>query len=210
MLPFYSQSLSCPQFLTTIYLFVPQVSTILCLCALSCVWLFAILWTGACHTSPLSVEFSMQDYWSELPFYPPGDLPNSGFEPTSPVTLALAADSWPVSQLESPQQYLGEIKASFIDILEVLSLLSCFQKYFKWLELPGIFVFPYVRIYIWNSHPVETAEFPCSLWKVMSNFWGKSLFELYHLKAGSIMSRGKITMENRNLAVTIFECLHHY
>ena len=39
----------------------------------SCVCLFAILWTVAHHTPP-SMEFSRQEYWSGLPFSPPGDL----------------------------------------------------------------------------------------------------------------------------------------
>ena len=34
--------------------------------------------------------FSKQEYWSGLPFPPPGDLPDPGIEPTSPVPLALA------------------------------------------------------------------------------------------------------------------------
>jgi len=29
--------------------------------------------------------FSRQEYWSELPFPPPGDLSDPGIEPTSPV-----------------------------------------------------------------------------------------------------------------------------
>jgi len=28
--------------------------------------------------------FSQQEYWSGLPFPPPGDLPNPGIEPASP------------------------------------------------------------------------------------------------------------------------------
>ena len=35
----------------------------------------------------LSMGFSKQEYWSELPFPPPGDLPDPGTEPVSP-TLA--------------------------------------------------------------------------------------------------------------------------
>ena len=34
--------------------------------------------------------FSRQEYWSGLPFLPPGDLPNPGIEPLSPVSLELA------------------------------------------------------------------------------------------------------------------------
>ena len=34
--------------------------------------------------------FSRQEYWSGLPCPPPGDLPNSGIEPTSPKSPAVA------------------------------------------------------------------------------------------------------------------------
>ena len=34
--------------------------------------------------------FSRQQHWSELPFPPPGNLPNLGIEPTSPISPALA------------------------------------------------------------------------------------------------------------------------
>ena len=55
----------------------------------SCVQLFVTPWTTACQ-SPLSMQFSRQEYWSALPFPPPGDLPKSGIKPTSPVSPALA------------------------------------------------------------------------------------------------------------------------
>ena len=45
---------------------------------------FATLWTPA-HQAPLSVGFSRQEYWSGLPFPPPGDLPDPGIEPESPA-----------------------------------------------------------------------------------------------------------------------------
>ena len=35
--------------------------------------------------TPLAMEFSSQEYWSEQLFPSSGDLPNSGIEPTSPV-----------------------------------------------------------------------------------------------------------------------------
>ena len=46
---------------------------------LSHAWLFATPWTVACQT-PLSTEFSGQEYWSEKPFPSPGDLPDPGIE----------------------------------------------------------------------------------------------------------------------------------
>ena len=48
-----------------------------------------ILWTVA-HQAPLSMEFPRQEYWSELPFSPPGDLSNPGIEFVAPVASALA------------------------------------------------------------------------------------------------------------------------
>ena len=44
--------------------------------------------------APLSMRFYWQEYWSGLPFPPPGDLPDPGIEPTSPASPALEADSY--------------------------------------------------------------------------------------------------------------------
>ena len=51
---------------------------------LSRVWLFATPWTVT-YDVPPSVELSRQEYWSGLPFPSPGDLPNPGIEPGSPI-----------------------------------------------------------------------------------------------------------------------------
>ena len=55
----------------------------------SCVQLLAALLI-AVHQAPLSMQFSRQEYWSGLPWPPPGDLPmassrgsDPGTEPTS-------------------------------------------------------------------------------------------------------------------------------
>ena len=48
-------------------------------------------WTTA-RQAPPSIKFSRQEYWSELPFPSPGDLPDPGIEPRSP---ALQADALP-------------------------------------------------------------------------------------------------------------------
>ena len=45
-----------------------------CMRVFSCVWLSAALWTVA-HQALLSMEFPSQEYWSELPFPPPGIFP---------------------------------------------------------------------------------------------------------------------------------------
>ena len=60
------------------------------LCSLlSHVRLFVTPWIAA-HQTPLSMEFSRQDYENGLPFPSPGNLPNPGTERGSP---ALQADS---------------------------------------------------------------------------------------------------------------------
>ena len=46
--------------------------------------LFATPWTITCQ-APLSMEFSGQEYWSELPLPSPGNLPNPGIESRSPA-----------------------------------------------------------------------------------------------------------------------------
>ena len=55
---------------------------------LSRVHLFATQWTVA-RQAPLSMGFSRQEYWSGLPFPPPGDLPDPGMEPMPPASPAL-------------------------------------------------------------------------------------------------------------------------
>ena len=82
----------------------PTVSpqSVMCVCscvrALRCVQLFAtpLMIT---HQAPLSMEFFRQEYWSGLPFPPPGDLPKAGIEPESPAFLAWAGRSFTTAPL---------------------------------------------------------------------------------------------------------------
>ena len=55
----------------------------------SCAQLFATPWTVAIQ-APLYMEFSKQEYWSALPFPPPGELPHPGIELMSPTSPILA------------------------------------------------------------------------------------------------------------------------
>ena len=52
---------------------------------------FVMPWTVA-YQAPLSMGFPRQEYWSGLPFPPPGDLPDPEIKPRSPI---LQADSLP-------------------------------------------------------------------------------------------------------------------
>ena len=63
--------------------------------------LFVTPWTIAVQ-APLSMGFSRQEYWSGLPFPSPGDLPNPGIVPVSPVVPALQADYLLLSHWRGP------------------------------------------------------------------------------------------------------------
>ena len=94
-------------------------------CVLSCVWLFVTSWTVA-RSVPLSLGFPRQEYWGRLPSLPAGDLPNSGTEPVSLSSPALALDSLPLSHLGKPH------KRCYLNILEMQCswyLLDIFSPY---------------------------------------------------------------------------------
>ena len=67
-------------------------------------------WTVV-YQAPLSIGFPRQEYWSELPFPSPGDLPNPGIKTGSP---GLQADSLPTEPPGKPWKeggikYLSQI-----------------------------------------------------------------------------------------------------
>ena len=78
--------------------------------------LFTIPWTIA-HQAPLSVEFSRQGYWSELPFPSPGDLPDPGIEPRSPILEAGSLPSEPPGKLFHTQAKESQWTAKIFKII---------------------------------------------------------------------------------------------
>ena len=69
---------------------------------LSHVQLVVTPWTVA-HQAPPSMGFSRQEYWSGLPCPSPGDLPDPGIEPRSPV---LEADTLTSEPPRKPYVYI--------------------------------------------------------------------------------------------------------
>ena len=61
---------------------------------------------------PLSTGLPRQEYWSGLPFPPPGDRPYPGFEPTSLASLALAGRFFTAVPSGSPESsyFLATLK----------------------------------------------------------------------------------------------------
>ena len=74
------------------------------LCYVTCVQLFATLWTVASQT-PLSMGFSRQEYWSGLPCPPPGDLPDPGIKPALAGGFFTTSATW-----EAPGLYQWKYK----------------------------------------------------------------------------------------------------
>ena len=71
-----------PRNYLVVFLYAPWT---VCMCVHACVChlqLFASPGTIACQ-APLSMAFSRHEYWSGLPFPPPGDLIAPGIEPVS-------------------------------------------------------------------------------------------------------------------------------
>jgi len=75
--------------------------------SLSHVPLFATPWTIA-HQTPLSMEFSRQEYWSGLLFPTPGDLPGPGIKAALRVSPELAGRFFTTSAApEAPAYFLN-------------------------------------------------------------------------------------------------------
>ena len=79
------------------------------------------------------MEFSWQEYWSELPFPSPGYFPNPEIEPVSPVSPALAGRFFTTGHLASPFNSKKYI----------------FNNYFSLYLLPG-FIYIYITYHIFN------------------------------------------------------------
>ena len=88
------------------------------------------LWTVA-HQAPLSMGFLRQEYWTELPFPSPGDLPDLGLEPIFPPLQvdSLLLNHWGMNQ---PIHLVPAVCLSYVverkrelDTLNLGSLLWC-------------------------------------------------------------------------------------
>ena len=77
----------------------------MCVCAQSCLtpcnpW-------AVPHETPLTMEFSRQEYLSGVPFSTPGDISNLGIEPTSLASSALAGGFFTTVPPGKPQWVKG-------------------------------------------------------------------------------------------------------
>ena len=63
--------------------------------------------------TPLSMGFPRQEYWSGLPFPPPGDPPNPGMELASPVSPVSAGAVFTTEPPGKPQHARGTISGNY-------------------------------------------------------------------------------------------------
>ena len=128
-------------------------SSLPCRCAklLQCIWLIATLWTIA-HQAPLPMGSSRQEYWSRLPYPPPGNLPDPGIESESLMSPALAGRFFTTS---ATWETLGVIYGLYY--VEICSFYSYFLEsfYHRWVSN---FVKSFLCIY-WDDHMVFIFHF---------------------------------------------------
>ena len=105
------------------------------------VHLLATPWTGA-RQAPLSMGFPRREYWSGLPFPPPGDLPDPGIEAASPALASGFFITEPPGKPEFQNSYIRQIlpaqllsgwRDRFL-VLLTLSRFHCLPELFKWLR----------------------------------------------------------------------------
>ena len=93
------------------------------------------------------MEFFRQEYWSGLPFPPPGDLPDPGMEPMSLVSPALAGGIFTTSTTwKAPSLFL-------LPSLLLRALLRCEEWQKKVLRSPQMITFPKYTFLDSRLHP---------------------------------------------------------
>ena len=105
----------------------------ICVCVLSRVRLFSTPWTMM-HQASLSMGFPKQEYWSGFSFPPPGDIPDPGTKPTSPVSPALQGNSLSAEPSRKPIHKINKLTywmwklSILLNILDHLLILFIYQK----------------------------------------------------------------------------------
>ena len=107
------------------------------------VQLFVIPWTVA-RQAPLSMGFSRQEYWSGLPFSPPGNLPDPGIRPAPLTSPALAGgffttstawfilsfcDNWPVGGVDFTVSHILDSARSSTFLGDLDNLIDKFKSF---------------------------------------------------------------------------------
>ena len=89
----------------------------------------------------MSLGFPRHEYWSGLPFPPPGDLPNPGSEPMSPMSPALAgrffttAADWEVPIVLGPENDYINLEICLFSKPIYIVFLYIYHRNFKCIQM---------------------------------------------------------------------------
>ena len=110
-----------------------------CVCVCVCVWKpLSCIPVDCSPLTLLSMGFSRQEYWSGLPWPPPGDLPNPRVEPMSPMFPALQMDSLWLSH-QGSSLYVRNTHFFMLILWYILTyisvlLLPSYSSFIHWLK----------------------------------------------------------------------------
>ena len=112
--------------------------------------IFATPWTVACQ-APLSMGFSRQEYWNELPCPPPGDLSNPVIEPKKLMSSVLAGRFFVTSTTWEAPSYQKVRRKFFLRLCRTDSWSPEYLQILKWivlgaLKIGKILCLPHVKI----------------------------------------------------------------
>ena len=107
--------------------------------------------TVDCHP-PLSMGFSRQEHWSELPFPPPRDLPNPGIELSSPeLAVRFYTTEPPGKSIQKNEGVSYKIRSGLI----LKGIYSISGKKLQ-IENPQLnTIFPVIWIYQFHDYTIE-------------------------------------------------------
>ena len=171
--------------------------------SISCVWLFATPWYVA-HQTPLSVEFSKQEYWSGLSVPSPEDLPNPWIEPGSSALRAYSLPSEPLGKPLSLYIYVPNSSHSSF-FLRLFFFFSCGSFLKSLLNLSQYyFCFVFLATGMWNLSSLtrDGSHTPCiGSWNL--NYWSfrdvptsffEDSFAAYVILAWQLFSLGPLSI----------------
>ena len=112
----------------------------------------------------LSMGFSRQEYWSELPLPSPGDLPDPGVEPRSP---ALQVDTLPLSHQGSPLELFLTLTSSLLGISSKKKIIWGVDKDFcTKISSVALFIFVYYEEFQANIRETSTTKLCISITQI--------------------------------------------
>jgi len=128
--------------------------------------------------APLSMGFPRQEYWNGLPFPPPGDLPNPGTEPASPVSPALAGRFFTTEPAGKPMYVLIYMYLHMY-VHVCVSVYAYIRIYMICVGISSLLYFKWQKsiVHLWLLLVMLCEDFLNNITILSSIFWGFQLEE---------------------------------